>query len=203
MNVSTLIKLLVGCILVVLAGCGPFRAKEDPTQYFVLKAKSRGSLTSGSKLAVGVGPATIPGYLDRNEIATAGPSSSLNLAEFQVWAESLDKGVTHVVARNMSNLLNSPAVVPFPDADTKVDYRTGIVIRRFEMGADNKVHLEASYFIDGALGSTQEGTSRSRDIVVTVSEPENYDSIVDAMSSALATLSDSMTRDVLAMSRRR
>ena len=203
MNASTLIKLLAGCILVVFSGCSPFRAKEDPTQYYVLKAKSQGSLTSGPKIAVGVGPATIPGYLKRDEIAIAGPASSLKLAEFHVWAESLDKAVTHVVARNMSRLLNSPAVVPFPDADTKVDYQTGIVVRRFEMGSDNKVHLEASYFVEGAPGSTQKGTSRSRDIVVKVAQPEDYNSIVDAMSSALSDLSNSMARDVLAMSRKR
>lgn len=203
MNASPLIKILAGGILLLVSGCGPFTAKEDPTRYYVLTAKSQGSLTSGPKIAVGVGPATIPGYLDRNEIATAGSPSNLNLAEYHVWAEPFGNAVTRVVAKNMSRLLNSPAVVPFPDTDTKVDYRTGIVLRRFEMGADHKIHLEASYLIDGTSGSNLKGFSRSREIVTSVARPEEFDSIVEAMSEALASLSKSMARDVLALSRKR
>ena len=203
MNTSFFTKFIIGCILLALSGCGPFRAKEDPTRYYVLTAKSQGSLTSGPKIAVGVGPATIHGYLDRNEIATSGPASSLNLAESHVWAEPFGNAVTRVVSKNMSRLLSSPAVVPFPDTDTRVDFRTGIVLRRFEMGADNKIHLEASYLIDGTSGSEVKGFSRSREIVMAVAQPEEFDSIVDAMSEALASLSKSMARDVLALSRKR
>ena len=201
MNASNLTKAVTGVLLLGLAGCSPLRPKEDPTQYYVLKAKSTGSLTSGPKLAVGVGPATIPGYLERDEIVTAGAASNLQVAEFHIWAEPLDKAVIHVVARNMSQLLNSPAVVPFPDADAKVDYKTEIVIRRFEMGADHKVHLEASYFVESSPRSDEKGTSRSRSIVVGVSQPESHDAIVDAMSVALAELSKSIARDVLTVSR--
>ena len=147
-----------------LAACAPFIAKEDPTQYYVLKAKSSGRLSSSPKIAVGVGPTTVPGYLERDEIATAGPASGLKLAEYHVWAEPLDKAVPHVVARNMSRLLNSPAVVPFPDADTKIDYQTGIVIRRFEMGPDNQVHLEASYFVEGAPEADLSQVTRPRSL---------------------------------------
>ena len=201
MSQPSIARLFSLLLLVALAGCGPLSPKADPTRYYVLKAKSTGSLTSGPKLAVGVGPATIPGYLDRDEIVTAGPASGLKVAEFNVWGEALDKAVIHVVARNMSQLLNSPAVVPFPDADAKVDYKTEIVIRRFEMGPDNKVHLEASYFVERSPRSDEKGTSRSRRIVVGVSQPESHDAIVDAMSVALAELSKSIARDVLTVSR--
>ena len=63
-----ILKLLLVSLLLVLANCSPFRAKEDPTRYYVLTAKSQGILSSGPKLAVGVGPVTIPGYLERDEI---------------------------------------------------------------------------------------------------------------------------------------
>ena len=194
-----ILKLTLVSLLLVFVGCSPFRAKEDPTRYYVLTAKSQGILSSGRKLAVGVGPVTIPGYLERDEIAIAGVASSLELAEYHVWAESLENAVTHVVAKNMSHLLQSPAVVPFPDADTKIAYQAEIVVRRFEMGADKKVHLEASYLINRVPGSGEAQVSRSRDIVVEVANADDYNSIVEAMSGALARLSESISRDVLSL----
>lgn len=203
MNSSTLTKLITSGLLFILSGCSILIPQADPTRYYVLKARSQGSLTSGQKIAVGVGPATIPGYLNRDEIVTEGPASGLDLADYHVWGESLEKAVTRVVAKNMSRLLNSPAVVPFPDADTKFDYRATIVIRRFEMGADHKVHLDVSYIIDPAAGLAIPGSSRSRDIVVAVPQPDSYDSVVDTMSQALASLSNSIARDVLTLNRKR
>jgi len=194
-----ILKLLVVSLLLVLASCSPFRAKEDPTRYYVLTAKSQGTLSSGRKLAVGVGPVTIPGYLERDEIAIAGVASSLQLAEYHVWAESLENAVTHVVAKNMSRLLQSPAVVPFPDADTRIAYQAEIIVRRFEMGADKKVHLEVSYLISRVPGSGAAQVSKSRDIVVEVANADDYNSIVDAMSGALAHLSESISRNVLSL----
>lgn len=140
-------------------------------------------------------------YLSYDEIVTQGPQNDLNLAPFHVWGESLEKGITRVVAEDLSELLDTPTVVPFPDADARYDYRASIIIRRFEMAADGQVRLNASYSIVGKPGSDRTGSARSREYIATVAEPDNYASVVDAMSQALTNLSKSIARDILTLSR--
>lgn len=199
---SLIVTILAAVTLILLlAGCSALKPQEDPTRYFFLRALSQEQLASPD-IAVGIGPVTVPGYLDHKEIVTAGPTNDLILAEFHVWAEPFDKAVTRVVARNVSRLLNSPAVVPFPDADVKRDYNTSIILRRFEMGPNGVVRLDVSYAIEGASGSGRSGASRSRSITVPVTQPDNYEAVADAMSKALADLSGSIARDLLTLARK-
>lgn len=67
------------------------------------------------------------------------------------------------------------------------------------MGSDGKVRLDASYSIDGSPGSDVISSSRSRSITTTVSQPDDYALVVDAMSRALAELSSSIARDLTKM----
>lgn len=184
-----------------LSACSVLTPQQDPTRYFALRATATGRIAS-TQVAVGIGPVTLPGYLDHKEIVTAGPDRDLELAEFHVWAEPMEGAVTRVVAKNVSQLLNSPAVVPFPDADIRQDYRTGIVVRRFEMGADHKVRLDASYAIEPAPGSERSSTARFRSITVAVEQPDSHASVVEAMSRALGELSESIARDLVALDRK-
>lgn len=201
MKLHSLLPPIALGLALVFSGCGALTPQADPTRYFVLDTTSRGRLGS-SKLAVGIGPITLPGYLDHKEIVTAGPSHDLILAPYHVWAEPLEKALTRAVARNISLLLGSPAIVPFPDTDMRQDYKAGIVIRRFEMGADGQVRLDASYAIEGAPGSGRTGFARSRSITVGVARPDDYSSIVEAMSRATGELSNSLARDLLALDRK-
>lgn len=191
---------LASLVALLHTSCSTFQPQEDPTRYFALKATSSGRLAS-SPVAAGIGPVTVPGYLDHKEIVTAGPNNELMLAEFHVWAEALDKAVPRVVAKDVSRLLNSPAVVPFPDADVKQDYRVSIILRRFEMGADKRVRLDASYSIEGSPGSGRAGRAKSRSITRAVVQPDDPAAIVDAMSRALGDLSSSIAKDLLALDR--
>ena len=81
-------------------------------------------------------------------------------------------------------------------------YTTTIIIRRFEMGVDNQVRLDASYAIEGMSGSNRSGSARSRSIRIPVSQLDNYAVVVDAMSQALADLSKSIARDLLTRDRK-
>lgn len=184
--------------LVTMSGCALMQpAKEDPTRHYVLEGSPLGKLSNRSGPAVLVGPVTIPGYLEHKEIVTAGPSNDLKLADYHIWAEPMDKAISRVLAENLSRLLNSPAVAPFPDVNADFDYKTGIVVRRFEMAADGKVHFKVSYTIDGPAGSKVKSTSRARDVVVSVKRVDDYASIANAMSKALAELSQELAKDLL------
>ncbi len=185
-------------ITLSLTGCANFTPKEDSSRYFALRATSSTRIEA-SKTALSVGPLTLPAYLDRKEIVTAGGSNDLKIAEFQIWGESLDSAITRVVAENISQLLDNPAVAPFPDVVINEDYKTVILVRRFEMGVDHKVHLDASYTLKPALGSDRAPQSRFYKTSVDVLRPERYDEIVAAMSLALGELSEAIAQDVVSI----
>lgn len=191
-------------LTVVLTGCSVLRPAEDPTRHFLLKGVRTSRLASNSGLAVLVGPVTVPGYLDHKQIVTAGSQHDLELAEFHVWAEDLDTAVSRVVAENLAHLLGSPAIAPYPAVDPpEHDFKSAIVIRRFEKSADGLVHLDASYIITGSLGSTIKPRTSSRSISVRVADPQSYSSIADAMSRALSDLSRSISRGILSQDHNR
>lgn len=59
-------------MLGLVSGCSLLSPEPDPSRFFVLTATTPGeaSPTTRGDLVVGVGPTSIPGYLDRNEIVT-------------------------------------------------------------------------------------------------------------------------------------
>ena len=191
-------------IAVTFCSCGVLKPTEDPTRHFILKDKPVSKLTTKSQLSVLVGTVTIPDYLDHSEIVTVNAEGDLDLAEFHVWAEPLDKGIGRVVASNVSKLLDSPNVGPFPQIDPiDFNYRVPIIVRRFEMREDGKIHLELGYAITTpGLGAKSSG-SKSVSITKDVSDPTSHGSIAEAMSECLADLSRQISSQVLAVEKKR
>ena len=105
------------------------------------------------------------------------------------------------VAFDLFRILGQPFFC-FHDADIRPDYQASIIIRRFEMRADGQVRLDASYSVKGRSGTERSATARSRSVTVRDAQPGNYESVVDSMSRALAELSKSIARDLLALKRK-
>src|SRR5207245_3850273 len=78
---------LLSVSLLVLSNC----ANTPPTRFYVLPSLTgaeTASLSSPVKpdLTVGVGPVTLPPYLDRPQIVTRASRAKLELGEFDQWA---------------------------------------------------------------------------------------------------------------------
>ena len=91
----------LGASLLVMSGC----ASTPPTRFYVLPALSSADTTSGvstakRELTIGVGPVTLPAYLDRPQIVTRASRAKLNLADFDQWAASLQDSLPRVLAEN-------------------------------------------------------------------------------------------------------
>jgi uncharacterized lipoprotein YmbA len=204
---------LLGALTACLASCNILFPRADPTQYYVLREfpanAAPSPLASSSGLEVLVGPAAIPGYLDRNQVVTALPGNELKVDEFHSWAEPLNAAATRVLAANISHLLDSSGVVPYPEVDlTDFDLRVSILFRRFEKAPDNSVRLEATYTIAGPAASGIKKSVYSRELSIPLQAlpadapaSSQYTAIADAMSRALGELSTSIARKVLAKHR--
>ena len=183
--------ILLACLsLTLLIGCF---GKTAPTRFFLLTAVSdaeRLQLRSGEggPLALGVGPVTMPRYLDRPQIATRAGQHELRLADFDQWAEPLQGNVTRVLAENLSRLLATDDVVihPWPRA-AQVAYQVVVHVTRFDSTMGAQSVLTARWQIMD-VEDNRELRRKTSSFQVPIEGPE-YGAIAAAMSSGLGALS--------------
>ena len=85
--------------MLLLAACGT----SEPSRLYTLSAlpdRSEGAAVARAATpAVGVGPVTLPQYLDRPQIVERTGPNRLEIAEFDRWAGDLKKNLEQVLAR--------------------------------------------------------------------------------------------------------
>ena len=183
--------------LMALAGCGT----SAPTRFYVLSpmpASEEGSqvVLDERCLAIGIGPITLPQYLERPQIVTRLNSNEMKLADFDQWAEPLKDNFTRVLAENLSALLCADAMAVFPwSGSTPVDYQVQVEVIR----------------LDGALGGEAVMTARwaimgedSRKVLYTttssyrepVPDSEEYSSLVVSQSRLLEKFSQDIAEAI-------
>lgn len=105
-------------ILLVIALLSLCACQHSPRkEYFALSA-SAAEFTAEQQAPItqliGVGPITIPEYLQHNKIAYWKNAQQLILRENHYWAEPLERGITRVAALELQTLHRDWRVVQFP-----------------------------------------------------------------------------------------
>jgi len=183
---STALSLVVS--LVVLGGC--LGGSSPPSRFYLLSPlpPSEAAAAAASGVAIGVGPVTIPEYLNRGQIVTRTGENRLELAEFDRWAEPLQKNLARVLVLNLSTLLSTDRVALHPwNRSTLMDYQVIVDVGRFEAGPDGAASLLARWsIVDGADRKIlRMRKSRFREPIA----DESYEATVASMSRAAAALS--------------
>ena len=194
------------CLLALpLASCGG----DQPTRLYVLSPTvDKPASTSPQGLAVGVGPITLPKYLDRPQIVTRVNGNSLTQANLDQWGGDLNDNITRVLATDLSNLLATDRVSLYPWKDgAPVDYQVTLDITRFEQDANGASVLNAFWSIvnpkDGTVltmrrtnyteaGSPVTPPSTTSNLLADTSSTSSnrpYDALAAAMSRDLGSLS--------------
>ena len=181
------------CVLVllalVLAACGT----THNYRYYTLAsvpAVPDGSAADAVKVPhiLGLGPVTIPDYLDRPQIVLRTSRNELVLSQHSRWAGSLVNDSVRVLEENLDSMLaeNGIAVVSWRRGVPN-DYRVAVQVSRFDAMAGGTVVLKAQWVIYGKDGK---GVLLLRES--DVREPvlgSDEDSAVEAMGKALMGLS--------------
>ena len=130
--------------LVLVAGClGP---RADRSAFFLLTTPPTLGEGTPVPVALGLGPITLPGYLDRPQIVVRVSDNEIVLTESDRWAEPLRDNVSRTLKENLSRLLPTSSYVEFPwyEADAP-DYVVVVEIRRFEADSAGTVILDATW----------------------------------------------------------
>jgi hypothetical protein len=175
-----------GTLAVSLAACSTFSPRPDPSRFYTLTAIAQPGDTatkdSGNPVSLGVGPITLPGYLDRQEIVTRVSQNRIDVSEYDRWAEPLETNFTRVVGQNLSVLLHTDRLVFYPwELNRRPNYQVTIEVLRFESSTRGEVQLSARWEIldtnkrtplqAGGSAITRQPTAQSTDAsVVALSE---------------------------------
>ncbi len=192
---------LVGAFSLTVTGC---LGRSPSVQFFTLRAvdASKAPLGTGAAegLAVGVGPVSLPRYLDRPQLARRSGESSIAYDEYSRWAGPLDAELLRVLGTNLSALLASERVVVYPAAPAfPLAYRVTLDVQRFDVGRDNAVKLRARWTI--LSGSPGEAVKVGRTDVEQSARSGNAADVVASHSAVAGVLSRAIADDLRGLSR--
>jgi uncharacterized lipoprotein YmbA len=141
-------SLVALALAVALAGC----AVSDTTRYYALGMREPSGEAkrpaSGSGLTIGVGPVTVPGYLDRPQLVTRDGAGELEIWPYHRWAEALDTGIASALAEALSARSGNDRIAVFPwrgPFARALDYQVVVAIARFEGSRERAVTLDARW----------------------------------------------------------
>ncbi len=145
---------VLGLGSLLLGGCGSFSARPDPSRFFTLSALSQPEDISTKRpadspgISLGIGPITLPGYLDRQEIVTRVAPSQINLSENDRWAEPLEENFSRVLSQNVSAILRAERINAYPwPIDKKPVYQVEVEVLRFEANTAQEAQLSARWTV--------------------------------------------------------
>lgn len=187
--VSVLGAMLVGC-----AGSG------GSSTFYILHSmegsrESLSSLPDARNVSVLVGPITLPGYLDRNQMVTVAGKNEMALNEFNRWAESLQDSFYRVLLEDISLLLNTPEVYRYDrGGSNSTDYQVIIDVSRFDAVPQGDAVLTAFWTLTGKDAGTP-GVTRKSVFRAPVSAT-GFSGIVAAQNQTLTEFSHEIAKTI-------
>ncbi|MES2569650.1 MAG: PqiC family protein [Verrucomicrobiota bacterium] len=167
-----------------LCGC------STPEHYYRLSAEGPAPAT-GSGFALGVGPITLPDYIDRGELVFQSSETKFEVPYEQRWAGSLRDTTTRVLGTNLARRLGTGNLHTYPwPPGTPLRYQVRIDVRQFHARSGGDAILEASWVIE-------EGGKEIRRQAVNLREPvtsKGYEGIVAAQSRLLVQFASAIAR---------
>jgi hypothetical protein len=178
-------------------GAGCLGGGNAPTRLYVLAPVETPALPASGALSVGVGPVSVPGYLDRPQIVTRPAADKIDLGEFDQWGEPLRDGISRVLAEDLARQMPSARIAVFPWRGLEsFRYRVVVNVTRLDGPVGGDLVLEARWYVLDAAGK-EIALKTTR-----LTEPtggSGYSATVSAMSRVLAVLSREIAQALAAL----
>jgi uncharacterized protein len=182
------------CLIAV--GCA------SPSPNFYTLSASPADLTARTpKLAVVVGPISIPATVDMPQIVVTKGLNQVAPDQFNLWASPLRSNIAQVVCANLAALLDTSSVSSVASVSTiDADYRVAIDVQTFESAPGSAATLSALWVVR----RVSDGKSTSgRTAVREPSLEKSYEALAAAHSRALKQLSVDIAAAIRALDRER
>jgi hypothetical protein len=132
----------------------------------------------------------LPDLVDRPQLVMRTADHRLQINDQYEWAEPLRRQISHVIARDLGEALDSGRVMALPvDAqDFDVDFKVILDIQRLEIMSGQGVDLDVVWRVTLRDGAMFLGRSHVREPLETTSESGGYPAAVAAQSRALRSV---------------
>ena len=133
---------LILAAVLLAAGCG-----STPSSDYYLLNSPVSEVPAGTEPSLGIGPITIPEYLNRNSMVFLEGDNALHIASYDRWAEPLEDGIQRVMAMNLASMLDTQNVRAFPWAKSRApEYGVRLRIAGLDAGG-GKATLVAEWVL--------------------------------------------------------
>jgi hypothetical protein len=200
-RLTALVSLL---FLIPLCGC---LGRSQPTRFYLLQplCSVPAEKTAALKLEgmhIGVGPITLPEYVDRPQIVTLVGPHQLDLADFDQWSEPLRESVPRILGDNVSALLSTQHIYLYPwTGSLQIDYQVEVDINRFDTTHGGEAVMNARWTI--LEGNSKEILVRKHAVITQVADGTGYAALVAAESRLLETLSREIAAAIKAIAQKK
>jgi len=163
------------------------------TQYYSLFATkdlaSSETTINDSRLSFGVGPLTIPEYMDNPSIVSITNNQQVKVSGSHAWAGDLKAAMSRVLADNLARYWQLEKVAAFPwDNRLRPDYQVRLVFDEFGGERGGEVNLRVAWSLLNKTGDQLYLTKRSSlKLTVTSDSASDY---VAALNNLLNQLSE-------------
>ena len=177
--------IIIGVVLA--GGC----TRSEPVHFYMLgqppsATETAPSAETGRGPTIGIGPVTLPRYLERINIVTRG-NAELEVAEFDRWAEPLNASIPRLLASNLETMLGTERIVMFPwSVDTAIERQVVVDVLRFDGTMASEVVLDARWRV---LGPARQELALRHSVVRETAKASGYPGVVAAMRRAIDVLS--------------
>jgi len=144
---------LLALSLLLLTSC----VRSAPVSYYQLSAVAGNPSGAGSAPPMlGIGPLTLPSYLDRPQIVTRTSANQLDLADTHRWAEPLADNINRVLLENLLQRFPGSQLHLYPWRHSQaVDLQLVVDILQFETDEAGIAHLEIQWTVLDKNGSAK------------------------------------------------
>jgi hypothetical protein len=151
--------LVLAVLSLGLGACSPFNPRPDPTVFLVLTPAASAAAPSNtasamSAMTLGVGPVTLPAYLQRPQLVARVDATEVTVNEYARWSAPLATLFSEAVAEQLMSLLSprSVAVYPWPAA-ARPNVSVRITVQQFEPIVPDSAVLRARWEVVDRMGN--------------------------------------------------
>ena len=174
--------------LLVLSAC----VSSPPVRYYSLSPIDTDyQQDPDDAVMLGIGPLSIPDYLNRSQIVTRDVDAQMRVDDFSRWTEPLVDSMYRIISTDVDNLLHGVVVVMYPYeavVRSHLDYRLVGDVNRFDADSSGLVVLEIQWAIVDTEANLLVPARRNRYQAQMVTSGD-YGAMVAAMNDVLSQFS--------------
>lgn len=189
-------KHLLLLIALLLSACSLLAPVRDISVRHRLESSIPDRSAKASRPSVAIARASLPAYLDHEELITRDATGQLQVHDTHLWSESLDTGIARAIATNLRRITGSRAILPIDDfIALEYSHLVEIRVAQFDPDAAGNLILRCTWKAQPVTGGDVKSQSFSATIPIPPSKAPMTGRIT-AMNEALEQLARAIARSL-------